>query len=49
MSKSFGTGDGSDLTEFEDNIGCWVMPKAGGFPGATTQFGHIDPDHNTRP
>jgi phospholipid/cholesterol/gamma-HCH transport system substrate-binding protein len=48
-SKSFGKGDGSDLTEFEDNIGCFVMPKAGGFPGAQTQFGHVDPDHNTRP
>jgi phospholipid/cholesterol/gamma-HCH transport system substrate-binding protein len=49
VSKSKDTGDGADVSEFEDNVGCWAMPKAGGFPGATTQFGHIDPDHNTRP
>jgi phospholipid/cholesterol/gamma-HCH transport system substrate-binding protein len=49
VSKSKDKGDGNDATEFEDNMGCFAMPKAGGLPGATTQFGHIDPDHNTRP
>jgi phospholipid/cholesterol/gamma-HCH transport system substrate-binding protein len=49
VSKSKGTADGNDATETEDNVGCFAMPKAGGYPGATTQFGHVDPDHNTRP
>jgi virulence factor Mce-like protein len=49
VSTSKNTGDGADTTELQDSVGCFLMPKAGGLPGATTQFGHIDPDHNTRP
>jgi phospholipid/cholesterol/gamma-HCH transport system substrate-binding protein len=49
VSKAKNTGDNTDQLELQDTPGCWVMPKGGGFPGATTQFAHIDPDHNTRP
>jgi ABC-type transporter Mla subunit MlaD len=43
------TGDnplpGTDMT----GPGCFVAPPAAGYPGAKTQFGHIDADHNTSP
>jgi virulence factor Mce-like protein len=43
------TGDnpppGTDMT----GPGCFVEKHGSGYPGATTQFQHIEPDHNTTP
>ncbi|MEA2273136.1 MAG: phospholipid/cholesterol/gamma-HCH transport system substrate-binding protein [Solirubrobacteraceae bacterium] len=45
VSPGKDTGDNNPLS----GPGCWLMPNAGGYPGATSRFGHVDPDHNTSP
>jgi phospholipid/cholesterol/gamma-HCH transport system substrate-binding protein len=42
------TGDGAGTPGMDPGPGCFVAQPGSGYPGATSQFMHIEPDHNTK-